>query len=159
LAGNHNIYKTSVFNLLTGLRQQVGNYPGITVERKLGTCSLSESATATIIDLPGTYSLNVTSVDENLVTDLLLNRTDKDFPDVVVVVADVENLKRNLFLFTQIKDLEMPTILVVNMADRMDRKGIRLDISELESQLKTKVVLFSARSKQGLDELKAAVQD
>ena len=83
---------------------------------------------AHIIDLPGTYSLNASSLDENVVIELLLNKNDKDFPDVAVVVSDVENLKRNLLLFTQIKDLEIPTILVINMADRMAYKGISLDI-------------------------------
>ena len=128
LIGNPNTGKTSVFNQLTGLNQQVGNYPGITVERKQGFVKLPDNKKGAIIDLPGTYSLNASSMDENVVIELLLNRNDKDFPDVAVVVTDVENLKRNLLLFTQIKDLEIPTILVINMSDRMERKGITLDI-------------------------------
>lgn len=122
LIGNPNTGKTSVFNHLTGMRQQVGNYPGITVEKKVGICKLSIDTTATILDLPGTYSLNASSIDENLVIELLLNRKDPNFPDVAVVVTEVENLKRNLLLFTQIKDLEIPTILVINMSDRMQKK-------------------------------------
>ena len=157
LIGNPNTGKTSVFNQLTGLNQQVGNYPGITVEKKEGICKMPRGLTAHILDLPGTYSLNASSLDENLVIELLLNKNDKDYPDVAVVVADVENLKRNLLLFTQIKDLEIPSILVINMADRMKRRGISIDVPQLERELKTKVVLVSARKKQGIEELKEAI--
>lgn len=151
LIGNPNTGKTSVFNALTGLNQKVGNYPGITVEKKEGICKLPRGVKAHIIDLPGTYSLNASSLDENVVIELLLNKNDKDFPDVAVVVSDVENLKRNLLLFTQIKDLEIPTILVINMADRMSYKGISLDIPYLEQELNTKIALISTRKKQGIE--------
>lgn len=159
LIGNPNTGKTSVFNELTGLNQQVGNYPGITVDKKLGFCKLPNNIKANILDLPGTYSLNASSIDENVVIELLLNKNDKLFPDVAVVVTDVENLKRNLLLFTQIKDLEIPTILVINMVDRMKVKGISLDIPFLEAQLKTKVVLVSSRKGNGIDDLKNAIVD
>ncbi len=158
LIGNPNTGKTSVFNLLTGLNQQVGNYPGITVEKKEGVCKLSRGVKAHILDLPGTYSLNASSLDENVVIELLLNKKDKDYPDVAVVVSDVENLKRNLLLYTQIKDLEIPTILVINMADRMSRRGITLDIALLEKELNTKIALVSARKKEGIDELKKLIE-
>ena len=154
LIGNPNTGKTTVFNQLTGLNQQVGNYPGITVEKKIGFCKLTSKIKANILDLPGTYSLNASSIDENVVIELLLNKNDKLYPDVALVVTDVENLKRNLLLFTQIKDLEIPTILVINMADRMKFKGISLDITYLEAQLKTKIVLISYRKGYGIDELK-----
>jgi len=157
LIGNPNVGKTSVFNNLTGLNQQVGNYPGITVEKKQGLCKLSDSSKAKIIDLPGTYSLNASSIDENVVIELLLNKNDADFPDVAVVVTEVENLKRNLLLFTQIKDLEIPTILVINMADRMALKGIELNIPILEKELKTKIALVSSRKKIGIDYLKKLI--
>ncbi|WP_405208644.1 ferrous iron transport protein B [Aquimarina sp. LLG6339-5] len=157
LIGNPNTGKTSVFNLLTGLNQQVGNYPGITVEKKEGVCKLPRGIKAHILDLPGTYSLNASSLDENVVIEILLNKKDKDFPDVAVVVSDVENLKRNLLLFTQIKDLEIPTILVINMADRMNRKGISLDIPLLEKELNTKIALVSARKNEGIEELKKLI--
>ncbi|MGQ2983541.1 ferrous iron transport protein B [Flavobacterium sp.] len=157
LIGNPNTGKTSVFNHLTGLNQQVGNYPGITVERKAGSCKLPGSVKGNIIDLPGTYSLNASSIDENVVIELLLNKTDKDYPDVAVVVTDVENLKRNLLLFTQIKDLEIPTILAINMADRMDKKGISLDIPYLESRLNTKIALISSRKGTGIADLKELI--
>jgi len=154
LIGNPNVGKTSVFNQLTGLNQQVGNYPGITVEKKIGFCKLPHNIKANILDLPGTYSLNASSMDESVVIELLLNKNDKLYPDVVIVVTDVENLKRNLLLYTQIKDLEIPTILVINMADRMETKGITLDIPFLEEQLKTKIALISSRKGYGIEELK-----
>ena len=159
LIGNPNTGKTSVFNALTGLNQKVGNYPGITVEKKQGSCRLNRTTKAHIIDLPGTYSLNASSMDESVVIELLLNKNDKDYPDVAVVVSDIENLKRNLLLFTQIKDLEIPTLLVINMSDRMKRKGISLDIAKLETQLKTKIALISTRENTGIDTLKSYLLD
>jgi ferrous iron transport protein B len=159
LIGNPNVGKTSVFNQLTGLNQQVGNYPGITVEKKIGFCKLSNNIKANILDLPGTYSLNASSIDENVVIELLLNKNDKLYPDVALLITDVENLKRNLLLFTQIKDLEIPTILVINMADRMEYKGISLDIPHLEEVLKTKIALVSSRKGFGIDELKNLIVD
>ncbi|MDN3675493.1 ferrous iron transport protein B [Flavobacterium branchiarum] len=159
LIGNPNTGKTSVFNQLTGLNQQVGNYPGITVEKKMGFCKLPNNIKANILDLPGTYSLNASSIDENMVIELLLNKNDKLYPDVALVVTDVENLKRNLLLYTQIKDLEIPTILVINMADRMESKGITLDIPYLEEHLKTKIALISSRKGQGIEELKNIIVD
>ena len=157
LIGNQNVGKTSVFNQLTGLNQQVGNYPGITVDKKTGICKINQITRAKIIDLPGTYSLNANSIDENVVIELLLNKNDEDFPDVAVVVTEVENLKRNLLLFTQIKDLEIPTLLVINMSDRMKQKGIELDIPLLETTLKTKIALISSRKNIGIDKVKELI--
>ena len=154
LLGNPNTGKTSVFNKLTGLSQKVGNYPGITVEKKKGICILSNTTKAHIIDLPGTYSLNASSIDESVVIELLLNKNNKDFPDIAVVVADVENLKRNLLLFTQVKDLGIPTLLLINMSDQMKRKGITIDIPMLEAKLNTRIALVSIRENKGLDLLK-----
>ncbi len=159
LIGNPNTGKTSVFNQLTGLNQKVGNYPGVTVEKKEGSCKLPNGDKAHIVDLPGTYSLNATSPDEQIVTDLLLRKTKADYPDVVLVVADIENLKRNLLLLTQIKDLNIPVILAVNMADVMQRKSISIDIKKMEEKLHTRVVLVSARKGTGIAELKQLIQD
>jgi ferrous iron transport protein B len=159
LIGNPNTGKTSVFNAITGLNQKVGNYPGITVEKKQGVCRLNHTTKAHIIDLPGTYSLNASSMDESVVVELLLNKNDKDYPDVAVVISDIENLKRNLLLFTQIKDLEIPTLLVINMSDRMSSKGISLDIPLLEEKLKTKIALISTRENKGIDYLKTCLLD
>ena len=158
LIGNPNTGKTSVFNALTGLNQKVGNYPGITVDKKQGICKLSRGVKAHILDLPGTYSLNASSLDENVVIELLLNKNDKDYPDVAIIVSDVENLKRNLLLFTQIKDLKIPTILVINMSDLMTRKGISLDIELLEAKFHTKIALVSTRKNSGITELKQLIE-
>lgn len=158
LIGNPNTGKTSVFNALTGLNQKVGNYPGITVDKKQGICKLSRGVKAHILDLPGTYSLNASSLDENVVIELLLNKNDKDYPDVAIIVSDVENLKRNLLLFTQIKDLKIPTILVINMSDLMIRKGISLDIELLEAKFHTKIALVSTRKNNGIQELKQLIE-
>ncbi|MCK5638638.1 MAG: ferrous iron transport protein B [Flavobacteriaceae bacterium] len=159
LVGNPNTGKTSLFNQLTGLNQKVGNYPGITVEKKIGISQLSKTSKATIIDLPGTYSINPTTLDENIVLHTLLQTSHESYPDVIVVVADVENIKRNLLLFSQIKDLQIPTFLVLNMADQMSRKGISIDIEELEKELNTKIILISARKNQGIDEVKNAIDN
>tara|TARA_R110002051_G_scaffold180913_2_gene250324 strand:+ start:2527 stop:4713 length:2187 start_codon:yes stop_codon:yes gene_type:complete len=159
LIGNPNTGKTSVFNQLTGLKQKVGNYPGITVEKKEGICKLPRGVKAHILDLPGTYSLNTTSLDESVAVELLLNKNDKDHPDVAVVVSDVENLKRNLLLFTQIKDLKIPAILVINMADRMPRKGITIDINLLEKKLNCKIALVSTRKETGIERLRELIAD
>ncbi|WP_227977403.1 ferrous iron transport protein B [Capnocytophaga felis] len=157
LIGNPNTGKTSIFNALTGLNQKVGNYPGITVEKKIGYCKLTNNVKAKIIDLPGTYSLNANSMDERVAVNILLNKNEELYPDVVAVITDVENLKQNLLIFTQIKDLNLPTVLVVNMADQIQRKGIKIDIPALETELKTKVILTSTRTRKGLDELKNAL--
>ena len=157
LLGNPNTGKTSIFNALTGLSQKVGNYPGITVEKKEGISKLDRINKGYILDLPGTYSLNASSMDESVVINLLLNKKNKDYPDVAVLIADVENLKRNLLLFTQLKDLGIPTLLVINMSDLMSRKGISLNIPQLEKKLETKITLVSTRNNEGLDELKKLI--
>lgn len=159
LIGNPNTGKTSLFNSLTGLHQKVGNYPGITVEKKIGSFHLEDGQKVSVIDLPGTYSLNPSSLDESIVTEFLLTPDTKEYPDVAVVVTEVENLKRNLLLFTQIKDLGLPVILVVNMADQIQKKGIILDVETLEKHLDTKIILTSTRKNTGIKELKQAIKD
>ncbi len=159
LVGNPNTGKTSLFNQLTGLNQKVGNYPGITVEKKVGTCQLSKNQIASIIDLPGTYSINPTTLDENIVMHTLMKTSHEDFPDIIVVVADIENIKRNLLLYSQIKDLQIPTVLVINMADQIKRKGIEINIDLLKKELKSEVVLTSARKNEGIDKLKEVIVD
>lgn len=156
LVGNPNTGKTSLFNQLTGLTQKVGNYPGITVDKKQGTCKLPNGDSAIITDLPGTYSINPTSLDESIVLETLLDNDNENYPDLVVVVAEVENIKRNLLLFTQVKDLKIPTLLVINMVDQMDRKGIFIDVAKLKQVLNTEIVLISARKKEGIETLKEA---
>ena len=157
LIGNPNTGKTSLFNQLTGLSQKVGNYPGVTVDKKQGVCKLPNGTSAIITDLPGTYSINPTSIDESIVLKTLLTTTEEDKPDIIVVVADVENLKRNLLLFTQIQDLGIPVILALNMADQLQRKGISIDIDSLQKELHTKVILMSARNNEGVNDLKEEI--
>ena len=159
LIGNPNTGKTSLFNELTGLNQKVGNYPGVTVDKKEGSSKLQSNLKATITDLPGTYSINPTSLDETIVLKTLLNSKSDKTPDVIVVVADIENLKRNLLLFSQIKDLEIPTVLAINMADQMKRKGITVDIKLLEKERGNEGVLLSIRkdSGKGVEDVKKAI--
>ena len=157
LIGNPNTGKTSLFNQLTGLNQKVGNYPGVTVDKKEGNTSLTTDLKAVVTDLPGTYSINPTSADETIVLKSLLNAKHDKTPDVIVVVADVENLKRNLLLFSQVKDLEIPTVLVINMADQMERKGISVNLDVLKEEIANEVVLVSVRKGEGIAEIKNAI--
>lgn len=155
LVGNPNTGKTSLFNSLTGLHQKVGNYPGITVDKKQGSFHLENGQKVNVIDLPGTYSLNPTSLDESVATKYLLENN----PNLVIVVAEAENLKRNLLLFTQVKDLGLPTLLVINMSDRIEQKGISINVEALEKQLDTKIILTSTRKNIGFSELKNEIQN
>ena len=122
LVGNPNVGKTSLFNQLTGLNQKVGNYPGITVDQKIGKWKDNETSVQ-LIDLPGTYSLFPSSKDEELVFNVLTDKNSQYHPDKVVVVADASSLKRSLLLFQQVRDLGLPTLLVLNMFDESEKKG------------------------------------
>lgn len=158
IAGNPNSGKTTVFNALTGLQQKVGNYPGVTVEKKTGQMTLP-SGTVEVIDLPGLYSLNPKSIDEQVAFDVLTGREKGTaMPDGVVVVIDASNLERNLFLFTQIMDLEIPTILALNMMDVVERRHIQVDLDKLSATLGVPVVPLIAKKGKGIEELKAAIQ-
>ena len=152
LLGNPNTGKSSLFNKLTGLNQKVGNFPGVTVEKKEGTINFKNNYFANVIDLPGTYSVNSFSPEEEVVSNILLEKN-KISPDAALVVSDIENLKHNLLLFTQVKDLGIPLYLIINMCDVMDKRGITLDISSLEEELKTKIFLISTRKSIGIDDL------
>ena len=129
LIGNPNTGKTSLFNTLTGLNQSTGNYPGITVDKKKGLVHLT-SETVELIDLPGTYSLEPHSLDEEIVLEEILNL--KEPIDAILYIADATNLRRNLFLFSQICDLEIPCVLVVNRIDKLEKAGLHIDAKELE---------------------------
>ncbi len=157
LIGNPNTGKTSVFNVLTGLHQKVGNYPGITVDKKVGITKLSSKVKAQVIDLPGAYSMNASSLDEDIAVKVLTDKSNKYYPDVVIVVVDVENLKRNLLLYSQVKDLGLPTILAINMQDQMKIKGISIDIKNLEKDLETKIALISSKRNKGFYKLKELI--
>lgn len=155
LIGNPNVGKSTLFNLLTGLRQKVGNYPGMTVEKKSGNLH-HHNETYEIIDLPGTYGLYPNSVDEQVVTQVLNDKNHSQYPDLGVVIADATNLKRGILLYQQIRDLEIPAIFVVNMMDEAAEQGISVDKSLLETELNTKVILTNARNEEGIEELKDA---
>lgn len=157
LVGNPNTGKSTLFNLLTGLNQKVGNFPGITVDKKIGFCKLADSNTAEIIDLPGTYSLYPKSKDEGIVFQVLADQTNSSYPDVVVVVADATNLRRNLLLCSQVADLGFPMLLVLNMTDMARKEGIHINVNRLSERLGIQVVAMSARKNEGLDILKKAI--
>ncbi|WP_078063200.1 ferrous iron transport protein B [Solirubrum puertoriconensis] len=154
LIGNPNSGKSSLFNQLTGLNQKVGNFPGVTVDRKTGVAQLTLHHRADIIDLPGTYSLYPKSLDEKVITDLLYERDSSEYPDFVVVTADASNLKRNLLLFTQLADLQLPMVLALNMMDTAEQHGIQIDVAELQQQLGVPVIPMNARKGVGVTALK-----
>ncbi|EFO80945.1 small GTP-binding protein [Oscillochloris trichoides DG-6] len=149
LAGNPNVGKSTVFNALTGMRQHVGNWPGKTVERKEGQLTLG-THTATIVDLPGTYSLTARSLEEQIARDFII----RERPDAVVNVLDVANLERNLYLTAQLLEMEVPLVLVLNMVDVADARGLKLDQPALAAALGVPVVMMAASRGQGMDELK-----
>ena len=152
LLGNPNTGKSSLFNKLTGLNQKVGNFPGVTVEKKEGIININNNCFVNVIDLPGAYSINSFSPEEQIVSDILLKKNEIS-PDAALVVSDIENLKHNLLLFTQAKDLCIPLYLAINMCDVMDKRGITLDIISLEKELKTKIFLISTRNSTGIEDL------
>ena len=143
--GNPNCGKTTLFNKLTGLNQKVGNFPGVTVEKRSGLCTMADGQKHEIIDLPGSYSLSSTSPDEKVVQDILLDTKNASFPDVVILIADVTNLKRNLFLVTQIIDLGFPIIVALNMSDVAKKKKIQVDIEGLRYALNVPIIEVSAK--------------
>ena len=157
LAGNPNSGKSTLFNALTGLNQSVGNYPGITVDKKLGNCKLDISTKAQIIDLPGAYSLYPKSLDEKVTQQILCNKENKDYPDVIVIVADSSNLRKSLLFLSQIIDLKREVILALNMLDISRNMGIVIDILQLADQLGINVVEINARKRTGIKELKDAI--
>ncbi|MEZ0216049.1 MAG: ferrous iron transport protein B, partial [Rariglobus sp.] len=158
LVGNPNCGKSTLFNALTGLKQKVGNYPGVTVERKVGTAYTQHGHPLTLIDLPGTYSLAARSPDEAVTRDVLLGRrADTAMPDRIVCVVDATNLERNLYLVHQILDLGRPVILVLNMMDVAEEAGIKIHTSRLEHILGIPVIACAASSGRGTIELKLAL--
>lgn len=157
LAGNPNTGKSTLFNVLTGLNQKIGNFPGVTVDKKTGYCALPDGRTAEIIDLPGTYSLYPKSQDESIVFSVLADPSNQHKPDLVVVILDASNLKRNLLLYTQVADLKIPVIIALNMIDLADKSGIKIDIDLFAKRLGVPVVPISARSIKGIDKLKTAI--
>ncbi len=154
LVGNPNTGKSTLFNTLTGLNQKVGNFPGVTVDKKTGYCQLPDGRTAEIIDLPGTYSLYPKSQDESIVFSILADKSNPLTPDLVIVIIDATNLKRNLLLYSQVADLKIPVIIALNMIDLSKRAGVIIDIDLFAKKLGVPVVPISARRVEGIDKLK-----
>ncbi|MCA9392963.1 MAG: ferrous iron transport protein B [Candidatus Omnitrophica bacterium] len=159
LAGNPNSGKTTVFNALTKLRQKVGNYAGVTVEKKTGTLTLEGGRTVNVLDLPGTYSLAVRSPDEQIARDVLLDRApDTPRPDLVVCVVDASNIERNLYLVCQIMDLGLPIVVALNMMDEVEKQGRQIDTGALSRELGVPVIPLVANQGRGLEELKEHIR-
>ncbi|MDG1334312.1 MAG: ferrous iron transporter B [Crocinitomicaceae bacterium] len=157
LLGNPNTGKTSVFNILTGLRQQVGNFPGVTVDRKVGKLKIDEQD-CELIDFPGTYSIYPRSKDEAVVYDCLSNPDNDSYPDVVAVVVDKANLERNLLFFTQVYDLQLPTVMILNMTDLAQRQEIQYDVEGLKALFPEAIIVESnARIKSGKSRIEQAI--
>lgn len=158
LAGNPNSGKTTLFNAFTKLRQKVGNYPGVTVEKKTGTLVLAKDRVVNVLDLPGTYSLAVRSPDEQIARDVLLGRAhDTAKPDVVICVVDANNLERNLYLVSQIQDLGVPMIIALNMMDEIERQGKEIDVAVLSLEFGVPVVPMVANQNKGIEEIKQVI--
>ncbi|MEO5890111.1 MAG: FeoB small GTPase domain-containing protein, partial [Ferruginibacter sp.] len=158
LVGNPNSGKSSLFNALTGLNQKVGNFPGVTVDKKTGQCSIAEKLTATIIDLPGTYSLYPKRADEWVAYKVLLKHDEDIKPGMVLLVADASNLKRNLLFCSQIIDLKIPVVVALSMIDLAKQKGTEIDINGLERELGVPVVIINPRKNKGIPQLKKIIE-
>lgn len=158
LVGNPNSGKSTLFNILTGLNQKVGNFPGVTVDKKVGHCKLLDDSRIRVIDLPGTYSIYPKSKDERIVMETLIDEKNTTHPDVIIFVADASNLRRNLLLYTQVADLKIPIIIALNMMDLASKSGIEIAIDALSNKLGVQVIPISARNSEGIDQLKQAIQ-
>jgi ferrous iron transport protein B len=157
LIGNPNAGKSSLFNSLTGLRQKTGNFPGVTMDKLTGIWELEPGKEIEILDLPGIYSIYPKSLDEELVINILGNPNHEDYPDMAIVVADASNLKRNLLLFSQVRDLGIPTVLALNMIDVAENQGFVINSLKLARELNVEVVEINAKKGIGVNGLKLAV--
>src|SRR5215216_3984547 len=158
IAGNPNCGKSTIFNALTGLRQKVGNYPGVTVERKEGTFFGTHGEQMALLDLPGCYSLQVRSPDEAVARDVLLGRqADTPRPDVIICVVDASNLERNLYLVAQMLELQIPAVIALNMVDVAEKNGVVIDLMALREKLGVPVIPMVATKDVGFIELRQAV--
>jgi ferrous iron transport protein B len=154
LIGNPNAGKSSLFNSLTGLNQKTGNFPGVTMEKLTGIWELEPKRPVEILDLPGIYSIYPKSIDEELVINILGDPQHPDFPDMAIVVADASNLKRNLLLFSQVRDLGIPTVLALNMIDVAENEGYVINSIKLARELNVEVAEVNAKKGIGLNGLR-----
>ncbi|MBL7791869.1 MAG: ferrous iron transport protein B [Saprospiraceae bacterium] len=159
LIGNPNSGKSSVFNQLTGMRQKVGNFPGVTVDKKTGLVALGGDTTIQLIDFPGTYSFYPHSDDERIVVQTLTHPGDRNYPNAIIYVADMTKLDKHLLLYTQLMDLGLPLILALNMSDVAEKEGVKVDVERLQAQLGGPVVAISGRTGQGIEQLKQLLAD
>ncbi len=159
LVGNPNSGKSSLFNALTGLKQKVGNFPGVTVDKKVGSFRLESGRPVKVLDLPGTYSLYPKSADEQVTYEVLLNPENPDRPQLIVVIADASNLKRNLLFCSQIMDLGLPVMIALTMGDIARRKGLSVDTAALERMMGVPVVAINPRRGKGMPQLKKVIAD
>lgn len=157
IIGNPNSGKSSIFNLLTGLRQKVGNFPGVTVERKTGITILSENTKATVIDLPGTYSLYPRRADEWVAYRELMSPENNEGLDAVLVVADASNLRRNLLYVSQVIDLKIPVLVALTMIDISKKRGITINVATLSREMQVPIVPVNARTGKGIEDVKSAL--
>jgi ferrous iron transport protein B len=157
LVGNPNTGKSTLFNILTGLNQKIGNFPGVTVDKKTGYSTLSDGRVAEIVDLPGTYSLYPKSKDESIVFSVLADKANALKPDLVIVIIDATNLKRNLLLYTQVADLKIPVIVALNMMDLAKKNGININVDLFAKKLGVPVIPIAARKSEGISKLKEAI--
>src|SRR5258708_89793 len=158
IAGNRNTGKSTIFNALTGLRQKVGNYPGVTVEKKTGRFFGSHGEPMELLDLPGSYSLQVRSPDEAVSRDVLLGRVPGvPRPDAIIAVLAASNLERHLYVVAQFLELDIPLIVALNMVDVAERRGLAIDLLALRDRLGVPVIPMVASRGQGLIELKQAL--
>src|SRR5262245_18239269 len=157
LIGNPNTGKSTLFSALSGFRALTGNYPGVTVEKKIGRMQCGARA-VDLVDLPGTYSLAPRSLDEMVAVDVLLGRQhDVGAPDAVVCIVDASNVERNLYLVSQVLDLGRPVVVVLNMSDVAESRGMHIDARELSSRLGVPVVRTEAHRRRGMTELRQAI--
>ncbi|MCA9195490.1 MAG: ferrous iron transport protein B, partial [Planctomycetales bacterium] len=158
LVGNPNTGKSTLFSALCGVPARIGNYPGVTVEKRVGKYK-DDRGTVSVIDMPGTYSLTARTLDEKISVDVLLGRqADTPQIDAIVAIVDATNLERNLYLFTQLRDLQIPLVLVLNMWDRIQTSGIRIDVEKLQDRLGAAVITTVAAKRHGVNEIKSAVR-
>lgn len=158
LIGNPNSGKTSLFNTLTGLNQQVGNFPGVTVDKKTGSCNIADNLTATIIDLPGTYSLYPRRADEWIAYHAIMGADENLKPDLLILVADASNLTRNLLFCSQIIDLKIPVVIAFTMMDMAKQNGSQIDVAGMERELGVPIVPINPRKNKGITALKKSIQ-
>ena len=157
LIGNPNTGKSTLFNVLTGLNQKIGNFPGVTIDKKIGYFTLPDGRRAELIDLPGTYSIYPKSQDESIVFSVLADKSNPHSPDLVVIILDASNLKRNLLLYSQVADLKIPVVVALNMMDLAKKGDINIDVNLFAKKLGVPVVPIAARKNEGTEALKSAI--